>query len=175
MPDPRCYRFIRATSRAASEGVTPPSSLLRAHAPDHLPLRASRLLALARRVFAGCRQSLLGSGPSRHYLCDPCVGAWTRTPPRSSGALARFFPEVFGLTPAVTGSARESIPALQLRLGGLFRGCSHSFIFRLPHLLGPLVAPTRDLSQAAGPFTPRIAQVVAHSRMWHRYVPDPGN
>jgi len=30
-----------ATSRAASKGVTPPSSLLRAHAPDHAPPLAS--------------------------------------------------------------------------------------------------------------------------------------
>jgi hypothetical protein len=30
-------------------------------------------------IFAGCCQSLLGNGPYRHYLCNPCVGAWTPT------------------------------------------------------------------------------------------------
>ena len=50
-------------------------------------------------------QSLLGVGPSRHYLCNPCVGAWTPTPQRPSGALARFFPEGNGLTSNVTRSA----------------------------------------------------------------------
>jgi hypothetical protein len=54
---------------------------------------------VARRVFAGCRQSLLRDGPSRRYLCDPCVGARTLTPPRSSAAHVRFFTEDTGLTP----------------------------------------------------------------------------
>ena len=54
---------------------------------------------VARKVFAGCRQSLLRDGPSRHYLCDPCVGARTLTPPRSSAAHVRFFTEDTGLTP----------------------------------------------------------------------------
>jgi len=55
------------------------------------PSRRLRL-SLIRRVFAGCRQSLLGVGPSRHYLCNPCMGAWTPTPQCPPGALARFFP-----------------------------------------------------------------------------------
>ncbi len=46
-----------------------------------------------RWVFAGCCQSLLGDGPSRHYLCNPCVGAWTHTPPCSPGASCSFLPE----------------------------------------------------------------------------------
>ncbi len=43
---------------------------------------SSRRLRLFRfqRVFAGRHQSLLGDGLSRHYLCNPCVGAWTPTP-----------------------------------------------------------------------------------------------
>ena len=49
-------------------------------------------------VFAGCRQPLLARGPSRRYLRDLCMGAWTRTPLCPSGALARFFPVGFGLT-----------------------------------------------------------------------------
>jgi len=87
-----------AASQAAWRGVTPSSSLIRAHASDHPPPRASGS-PVARRVFAGCHQSLLRDGPSRHCLCDPCVGARTPTPPRSSAACVRFFAEDTGLTP----------------------------------------------------------------------------
>jgi hypothetical protein len=126
--------------QAASENVTSPSSLILAHAPDQIPPAASEFLA--RRVFAGCCQPLLGDGPSRHYLCDPCVGAWTHTPPRSPGALAHYFPEDIGLAPRETRSARGMISAMQLPQRAVFRGCSHSFTFRLPRSLGPQVAPT---------------------------------
>ena len=132
--------------------------------------------SLVRRVLAGCRQSLLGDGPSRHYLCNPCVGAWTHTPPRLSSALAHSFLESTGLTPRKMRSAREIVPAMQRQQGAVFRGCSHSFIFRLLRSLGPQIASTAASScWAAGPFTPRIARVVTHSGMWHRYVSDLGN
>lgn len=66
-------------SRISSAGVTPPSSLLRTHAPDQNPPAAS-VFHLVRQVFAGCRQSLLGAGPSRRYLRSLSPGAWTYTP-----------------------------------------------------------------------------------------------
>ena len=117
-----------------------------------------------------------GDGPSRHYLCNPCVGAWTHTPPRLSSALAHSFLESTGLTPRKMRSAREIVPAMQRQQGAVFRGCSHSFIFRLLRSLGPQIASTAASScWAAGPFTPRIARVVTHSGMWHRYVSDLGN
>ena len=99
-------------------------------------------IQLLRQVFAGCRKPLLGDGPSRHYLCNPCVGAWTPTPQCPSSALARFFPEGNGLTSDVTGSAHQTIPIMQLQPGYNFRGCSHSLMFRLPRSLDPQVAPT---------------------------------
>ena len=117
--------------------------------------------SLVRRVLAGCRQSLLGDGPSRHYLCNPCVGAWTHTPPRLSSALAHSFLESTGLTPRKMRSAREIVPGMQRQQGAVFRGCSHSFIFRLLRSPGPQIASTAASScWAAGPFTPRIARVV---------------
>src|SRR4030095_171769 len=85
--------------------VTPPSSLLRAHAPDLTPL-TSYALWLGTRVCAGCRMPLLGGGPSRCYLLNLCGGAWTRTPPRLSRALTPFFPQSFGLPLRARGSAR---------------------------------------------------------------------
>jgi hypothetical protein len=105
---------------------------------------------LLRRVFAGCHQSLLEAGPSRHYPCNPCVGAWTPTPQCPSGALARFFPEDNGLTSDVTRSAHQHIPIMQLQPGIEFRGCSHSVMFRLPRSLGPQVAPTTVLTKLSG-------------------------
>ena len=66
----------------------------------------------------------------------------------------------FGLAPVSTGSAREMFPAWQLPQGVGFRGCSHSLMFRLPHSLGPQVAPTAVIHRAAGPFTSRNEHVV---------------
>jgi hypothetical protein len=48
---------------------------------------------LSRRVLAGCRQPLLGDGPSRHDLWGPCAGARTRTPSRSAAAPVHSFTE----------------------------------------------------------------------------------
>ena len=78
-------RYPLVVARTSSCARPPPS-----------PRLGSRL---AHGVFAGSRQSLLGDGPSRHYLCDPCVSARTPTPPRSSAAHIRFFAEDTGLTP----------------------------------------------------------------------------
>ena len=72
---------------------------------------------LIRQVFAGCCQPLLGIAPSRHYLCNPCVGAWTPAPRCPSGAHTRFYPENFGLALGVTGLAHQSTPAMQLPQG----------------------------------------------------------
>ena len=132
---------------------------------------------LERKVFAGCCESPLGDGLSRRYLRIPCIGAWTPTPPRPSGASTCFFPESIGLTSRFTSSARETIPAMQLSAGERFRSCSHSVMFRLPCLLGPPVAPTAVgfAHRAAGPFTPRNGRVVTLHELWHRYIPEPGN
>jgi len=113
----------------------------------------------------------------RRYLRIPCIGAWTPTPPRPSGASTCFFPESIGLTSRFTSSARETIPAMQLSAGERFRSCSHSVMFRLPCLLGPPVAPTAVgfAHRAAGPFTPRNERVVTLHELWHRFIPEPGN
>ena len=62
---------------------------------------------LVHRVFAGCCEPLLEDGPSRRYLCDLCIGAWVRTPPRLISAFIRFFLISFGLPLGSRGSARE--------------------------------------------------------------------
>jgi hypothetical protein len=60
--------------------------------------------------------------------------------------------------------------------GHVFRGCSHSFMFRLPYSLGPQTAPTAPLLRwAAGPFTPRVDHAVTRPDLWYRYMPESGN
>ena len=97
---------------------------------------------LMRRVSAGCCHPLLVVGPSRHYPRNPCGGDGTHTPPCPPGACTHFFPGGVGLTSRETRSAHESTPAMRLRQGALFRGCSHSLMFSLPHSLDPPVALT---------------------------------
>jgi hypothetical protein len=143
-PEPLCLGWALPTnqgdSKVTSEGVTPLSQLLRAHASDHGPPHTSVIPWCG--VCAGCRESLLDHGPSRHYLCHLCGGAWTHTPPCSSGAYAHFFPNDSGLTSRETRLAHGKTPARRLPQGAQFRGCSHSLMFRLPHLLGLQIAPT---------------------------------
>jgi len=82
------------------------------------PSPSCRLVFLVRRVFAGCHQSLLGNGPSRRYLRNPCIGAWTPTPWRSFGARTRFFPKDICLTVALSSSAHQTTTAWQLQRRG---------------------------------------------------------
>jgi hypothetical protein len=126
---------------------------------------------LLRRVLAGCRQSLLGDGPSRRYLCNPDAGAWTPTPWCPAGAHARFFPADDGLTSGQRRSAHQS-PCNATSTGPTFRGCSQFVMFRLPRLLDPPVAPTAETMRlwVARPFTPRRTRLVTCPEQWYRYV-----
>ena len=113
--------FARTRCSLVRRGVSHP---VRGHYPSFIartnscarPNPSRRLrLSLLRQVFAGCCQSLLGGGPSRRYLCNPCIGAWTPTPQRPFGAFTRFFPKGVGLTSEITGSARQTTVTMQLR------------------------------------------------------------
>lgn len=64
----RCYLRWRDLCAISSEGVTPPSSLVRAHVPLPFGLSSASVVSLVRRVLAGCTQSLLPTGASRRYL-----------------------------------------------------------------------------------------------------------
>lgn len=139
-------------SCALSGGVTPLSSLVWTHATDQIP--PSDFVDLFRPVLAGCCQPLLEDGPSRRYLRSLCEDAWTFTPSRSDdsshlGALPYRLVHVHRQTPAASQSRQtrhaEKIPAIATSTEGVFRGCSHSLMFRLLHLLGPQVAPTAVL------------------------------
>ena len=212
-PEPLCpWRALPAhgaTSRVASEDITPPSSLIRAHASDPVPPGAS----VVPRTPGPCRLSPVPAGgwpfptlslQSLRRRLDPYPAASlectcpflprehrphatedafdTRNCPFSTSSTGPFPSNHSRKTPkgpkiALGNPDRpEIVPAMQRQQGAVFRGCSHSFIFRLLRSLGPQIASTAASScWAAGPFTPRIARVVTHSGMWHRYVSDLGN
>jgi hypothetical protein len=129
------------SSRDTSESVTPPSSLLRAHAPVHLPPRVFSL-GLYARSLTGCCQPLLADGPSRHYPHNPYRDDWTPAPRCPFSARARFFLKGIGHHLGLTRSAHRVLPALQLQHGPHFRAaviplCSVSSVRLAPRLLPP--------------------------------------
>ena len=137
---------------------------------------SSTSVPLLRRVFAGCRPSLLGEGRSRRYLCNPCRGVWAPTPPHSSGALVRFFPENIGLTIWVSRSACEKLSVMQLQQSPLFRGCRHSLMFRLHDSLDPRVAPTVAPSVPGGWALYTTQNLGCYlPKQWHHYMTEPDN
>ena len=137
----------------------------------------SASVSLVLQVLAGCCKPLLEDGPSRRYLCDLCMGAWVRTPPRSSVAFVRYFPLDIGLSLGSRRSARENNPATQLFAGGILGAATirlpsgshtclaHRLLRRSGHN-GPL---------AAGPHTPGSTRAVTGRKLRHRYVSEPDN
>ena len=169
---------------ATSESVTLPLSFIRTHASNQIPLTDSS--SPCRRVFAGCRQPLLGDGPSRCYLCNPCSGAWTHTPLRFSGAFVRFFPENVGLTPPRRVTTRQNDGRYATLTTPRFLGCSHSLMFRLPCLQRPPDCAHRSGAYPAcshlgrpggqlGPYTPRRTRAVTRHEQWYRYESESDN
>jgi hypothetical protein len=157
------------TSCILSEGITPPSSLLRTHVSNHLPPADFGNL-LFRPVFAGCCQPLLGVGPSRRYLRSLSEDAWTPTPSRSWRLRPFVRPSSSVRTlriaghrprPSGTGSARRSssLPCNFDR--GRFSGLQSFANVQAPSLARPPGCSHRcDQRRAAGPFTSRNAHGV---------------
>ena len=109
-PEPLCLTYGVTVSSGKCPAL-PQRALPLLHSSYGLmrPAQSLRLISvpLLQPVFAGCRPSLLGEGRSRRYLCNPCRGVWTPTPPHAAGALIRFFPAAIGLTIQVSRSACE--------------------------------------------------------------------
>jgi hypothetical protein len=155
-------------SRASSADVTPPSQLLRTHAPDRVPPSASFLSLCGRSwqvVVSPCWDSALPDVISA--VCVKVPGPIPRSVPwptplasrrstgqdHNQGHRPRLMPAKLG-TPNGPCNATST--------GGGFRGGSHSLMFRLPDSLGPQIAPTtamamhtQRLHRAARPFTSR--------------------
>jgi hypothetical protein len=113
--------------------------LLRAHAPVLNPPRASVVPSTP----GLCR--LLSAPAGRRtfptFLCTSFPACLDPYPGGSCGASTRFFPHDSGLPPVRTGSALHNVrTATSVRR--VFRGCSHSRMFRPTGLLTTPVAPT---------------------------------
>lgn len=159
-----------------SEGITPPSSLIRAHASGHNPP-----VVFDSTITTGlCRLSPVPAGrwpfptlslQSLRRCLDPYPAVSSQCtcpllPERPRPHLKR---DRFG-TP-------KMLPAMQLQQGRASRGCSHSLMFRLPRSLDPQVAPTAEaLSLQSGRAVYTTHSLVDYSpKMWYRYVSDTGN
>ena len=163
----RCYLRWGDVSAISSEGVTPPSSLLRAHVP--LPL-GSLLLRL-----------LASFGESLQVVTSPCcprqlpdvisdslsLDAGSPTPavhrvlsPVSSTVSSAFPNGKMGRLPA-------SIPLETTSCGGDFRGCRYFVMFRPPSLLAPQIVPTAANTPAGQPglLRPSRTRFVASPRI----------
>lgn len=138
-----------------SASITPPFSLIRAHAPDLHPLTASVSPLYHESLQVAARPCWMEVFPSVISV-NLSLDAWTHTPAVPTGALTRFFPGDNGLHHAESGSALHNIPVRQLLYGVASRGSSHSLMFRPPGLLATQVAPTASRSipiRAAVAFT----------------------
>jgi hypothetical protein len=124
-------------------GITLPSPLLWAHAPIPIPPVASGYPSVSRSlqvVVSPCWEKDLPDVISANLS----LHAWTPTPaapvvllPVSSHRTSAF--------PTLGQVSAKHHSAQQLQRGLIFRGCSHSFIFRPAGLLATQVAPTTDL------------------------------
>jgi hypothetical protein len=119
-------------------------------------------VTLIHKVFAGCCQSLLGLGLSRRYLCESFSACLDPYPGCSCGALARFFPQDNGLPDIRTRSAHRVPHTMATSVRRLFRGYSHSIIFRPADLLATPVAPTAAPLGTGQPWLlrPRLSRFV---------------
>jgi hypothetical protein len=108
--EPLCLRWALSTAGwflTTSEGITPPSSLLRAHASHHPPRAAFG--SLMPRVLAGCGEPLLEDGGSRRYLCVSVPRCLDLYPGGVVGAHTHYFPTTIGLPPVLMGRLPASI------------------------------------------------------------------
>src|SRR5439155_781290 len=101
-------------------------------------------------VLAGCCRSLLGDGPSRHYPCTPCVGAWTHTPPSPPGAFAHFFPAGVGLCAGERRLADGHALSCNFNRGRTFEAAVIRFASGSHARLAPRLHPPRTPSHPSG-------------------------
>ena len=128
-------------SRITSTGVTPSSSLRRAHAPVQLPPAAYGLASVGRSLQVaaspGCKLDLPDV-----ISADLFPRAWTSTPaaPKVLLPVTSLGTSAFS---QIGRDRRSTMSGHPLPSGGSFRGCSHSLMFRPAGLLAILADPTR--------------------------------
>ena len=152
-PEPLCLWWAsprhRVFSENTSEDVTLPSSLLRAHAPDHVPPPASRHCPWPGGL---CRLSPVPAGrwpfptlslQSVRRRLDPYPAAFL-------GCLCPLLLQEH--RPHVTGNTfgTRSVTLRCNFAGRRFRGCSHSMTFQAPTLARPPGCTHRSISSMPG-------------------------
>ncbi len=135
-------------SRTSSEGTTPPSSLLRAHAPDQIPpsgFGSPYSTESSQVVVSPCCKMALPGVISATLSPD----AWTLTP-----ALPLVQTPVTSQETSAFAASRQARQHANIRTATSvrewFRGCSHSIIFRPPGLLATQIAPTAESQTDSG-------------------------
>jgi hypothetical protein len=84
-------------------------------------------------------------------LSSICVEVLGPVPRRASAVLLPVTSRKTSASPYVQEVRRAETPAMMATsMTNRFRGCSHSMMFRLPHLLGPQVAPTAEALSLLG-------------------------
>ena len=84
-------------------------------------------------------------------IASICVEVLGPIPRRASAVPMPVSSRRTSASPDVPEVRRAATPAmLATAMTNPFRGCSHAFMFRLPHLLGPQVAPTAEAQSLLG-------------------------
>jgi hypothetical protein len=132
--------------------------------PSPSPRLGSRL---ARGVLAGCRQSLLGDGPSRRYLRDPCVGARTPTPPRLLDCACPLLHGGHRSHPTLDGFDARIYPHTATSVGSPISRLQSFAYLRAPTLARP--PDCSDRSSPKAPGRPGLSHHASPGRL-----PEPG-
>ena len=133
---------VRVMSCTTSKGITPSSSLLRAHAPNQFPPLEFVYPHLSPEVLAGCCEPLLATGSSRLYLRKSFPRCLSLDPAGVAGCVCLFLPLHHRPSPSPAyGSASPNRPAKRLHAAGVARS-SLFLTFRPPGLLATQVSPT---------------------------------
>ena len=173
----RCYLRWGDVSVISSEGVTPPSSLLRAHVP--LPLGSLLLRHLASFESPGRLYAVPaahGSFPTLSlrifpWMLDPVPRRFHRVLLPVSSPVSSAFPQRrWGRLPAST-------PRITTSRGTVFRGCRYFLMFRPPSLLTPQIVPTAAYTGAGQPglLRPGLSCFVTSTRTGYANRPNTGN
>ena len=167
---------IGETWTVSSEGVTPPSSLLRTHAPIPSPLPDFGL-GLARGVFAGCHQPLLLTGPSRRYFYQSFLGCLSPYPGGFAECTCLVLPQPHRPSPVEKWVGFPLLSREHDFSRTLFRSCSYFVMFKPPSLFASQVVPTAAGSLAGQPrlLRPSRTCVVTFARIGYAIGPTTGN
>jgi hypothetical protein len=168
----RCYLYRRNVSCIASEGVTPPSLLIWAHATDQNPPADFYTAGLCRLLPAPAGRWSFPtlSLQSLHRCPDPYPGVLLR-------CVCPFLPGELQPHNRCTKFGAPINRRNAISTTTPFRGGSHSVMFGLPCLLAPQMAPT---AQALSPTGSRVVYTTQWTEsylpeLWYRYMTESDN